>query len=102
MKKIFQPILNVIVAIFSVVRGVGKFSFKVIKILPWVLLILTVLSGFLFGSYVLYNSYEDPYKCFGGEIFKRKSIDSDVYEFVGGYCVDKSDELKPPVENLSD
>lgn len=38
-------------------------------------------------SYYFATTYKDPYKCFNNEIYERMSIDSTVYKFKGGYCV---------------
>jgi len=56
---------------------------KYIKYFP----ILMVLGGIGYGVYYVAQNYKDPYKCFNSQLFKQKSIDSNVYVFVGDVCV---------------
>jgi hypothetical protein len=56
---------------------------KYIKYFP----ILMVLGGIGYGAYYVAQNYKDPYKCFNNQLFKQKSIDSNVYVFVGDVCV---------------
>lgn len=58
---------------------------KYIKYIP----ILMILGGIGYAGYYFVITYKDPYKCFNNEIYERMSIDSAVYKFKGGYCVDK-------------
>jgi hypothetical protein len=37
-------------------------------------------------------NYKDPYKCVSNQLYKQVSMDSDVYLFVGDYCVDGKSE----------
>jgi hypothetical protein len=56
---------------------------KYIKYIP----ILMVFGGIGYGAYYFATTYKDPYKCHNNEIYERMSIDSEVYKFKGGYCV---------------
>ena len=56
---------------------------KYIKYIP----ILMVLGGVGYAAYYFTTTYKDPFKCHNNEIYERMSIDSSVYKFKGGYCV---------------
>ena len=56
---------------------------KYIKYFP----ILMILGGIGYGTYYALQNYKDPYKCFNNQLFQQKSIDSNVYVFVGDVCV---------------
>lgn len=56
---------------------------KYIKYIP----ILMILCGIGYGVYYLAQNYKDPYKCYNNQLFKQKSIDSNVYIFVGETCI---------------
>lgn len=56
---------------------------KYIKYLP----ILMVLGVVGYIGYYFATTYKDPFKCYNNEIYERMSIDSTVYKFKGGFCV---------------
>ena len=53
--------------------------------------ILMVLAGIGFGVYYWTQNYKDPYICVNNHVFEQLRIDSDVYVFKGGTCVDAKD-----------
>ena len=61
---------------------------KYIKYIP----ILMILAGIGYGAMYVVQNYKDPYKCFNNQLFQQKSIDSNVYVFVGDVCVSGDDE----------
>jgi len=61
---------------------------KYIKYIP----ILMILAGIGYGVVYVIQNYKDPYKCFNNQLFQQKSIDSNVYVFVGDICVSGDDE----------
>jgi hypothetical protein len=61
---------------------------KYIKYIP----ILMILAGIGYGVVYVVQNYKDPYKCFNNQLFQQKSIDSNVYVFVGDVCVSGDDE----------
>ena len=61
---------------------------KYIKYFP----ILMILGGIGYGVVYFVQNYKDPYKCFNNQLFKQKSMDSNVYVFVGDVCVSGDDE----------
>ncbi len=56
---------------------------KYIKYFP----ILMIMGGIGYGVYYVAQNYKDPYKCYNNQLFQQKSIDSNVYVFVGDVCV---------------
>ncbi len=56
---------------------------KYIKYFP----ILMIMGGIGYGVYYVAQNYKDPYKCHNNQLFQQKSIDSNVYVFVGDVCV---------------
>ena len=66
---------------------------KFLKYIP----ILMVLTGIGYGAYYAMQNYKDPYKCFNNQLFKQKSIDSNVYVFVGDTCI-SGDENERPIQ----
>ena len=63
---------------------------KYIKYIP----ILMVLAGVGYGVYYAAQNYKDPYKCFNNQLYQQKSIDSNVYIFIGDVCVSGDDNEK--------
>ena len=57
---------------------------KFLKYFP----ILMVLGGIGYGAYYATQNYKDPYKCVDNQIYEQVRVDSNVYEFKGGFCVD--------------
>jgi hypothetical protein len=62
---------------------------KYIKYFP----ILMIMGGIGYGVFYVVQNYKDPYKCYNNQLFQQKSIDSNVYVFVGDVCV--SGDEKP-------
>ena len=50
--------------------------------------ILMILAGIGYGAFYWSQNYRDPYKCVNNEIYEQVRMDSNVYQFKGGYCVD--------------
>ena len=57
---------------------------KYIKYFP----ILMILGGIGYGIFYWSQNYRDPYKCVDNQIYEQVRVDSNVYEFKGGFCVD--------------
>jgi hypothetical protein len=64
---------------------------KYIKYIP----IIMILGGLGYGAYYFAMNYRDPYKCFNNQLFKQKSIDSNVYIFIGETCIDGNEKPVP-------
>ena len=65
---------------------------KYIKYFP----ILMILGGIGYGVYYAVQNYKDPYMCYNNQLYAQKSMDSNVYIFVGDVCVsgnEKSNQL---------
>jgi hypothetical protein len=60
---------------------------KYLKYIP----ILMVLAGIGYGAFYFIENRKDPYKCVNNHIFEQLRIDSDVYVFKGGTCIDAKD-----------
>ena len=56
---------------------------KYIKYFP----ILMILGGIGYGVYYAVQNYKDPYMCYNNQLYAQKSMDSNVYIFVGDVCV---------------
>jgi hypothetical protein len=54
-----------------------------------------ILGGIGYGAYYVMQNYRDPYKCFNNQLFKQKSIDSNVYIFIGETCIDGNEKSIP-------
>ena len=63
---------------------------KYLKYIP----ILMVLAGIGYGIFYWSQNYRDPFKCVDNQIYEQVRVDSYVYEFKGGYCVEGTDERK--------
>lgn len=61
---------------------------KYIKYIP----ILMILAGVGYGIFYAVQNYKDPYKCFNNQLYAQKSIDSNVYIFIGDVCVSGEDK----------
>lgn len=75
-----KEILDILPKILGVLPQIVPF----LKIIP----VIMILAGVGYGAYVFFVNYRDPFKCFDNEIYERMSIDSNVYKFKGGYCVE--------------
>ena len=65
---------------------------KYIKYIP----ILMLLAGIGFAVYYGAQRYKDPYLCYNNQLYAQKSIDSNVYIFVGDVCVSGNEnEIQP-------
>jgi hypothetical protein len=60
---------------------------KYLKYIP----ILMILAGLGYGVVYLAQNRKDPYKCVNNHVFEQLRIDSDVYVFKGGTCIDSKD-----------
>ena len=47
-----------------------------------------ILAGIGYGVYYWTQNYRDPYMCVNNEIYEQVRVDSKVYKFKGGYCVE--------------
>jgi len=63
---------------------------KYLKYIP----ILMILAGIGYGIFYWSQNYRDPFKCVDNQIYEQVRVDSNVYEFKGGYCVEGTDERK--------
>ena len=61
---------------------------KYLKYIP----ILMVLAGIGYGIFSWSQNYRDPFKCVDNQIYEQVRVDSNVYEFKGGYCVEGKDK----------
>ena len=64
---------------------------KYIKYIP----IIVILAGLGYGAFYFTQNYRDPYKCYNNQLFKQKSIDSNVYIFMGDPCIDGNEKTVP-------
>lgn len=69
------------------ILGVMPEIIKYIKYIP----ILMILAAIGYGAYYFFKNYRDPYKCYNNQLFIQKSIDSNVYIFVGDPCISGND-----------
>ena len=53
--------------------------------------ILMLLAGIGYGVLYYMDNHKDPYICVNNHVFEQLRIDSDVYVFKGGTCVDAKD-----------
>ena len=60
---------------------------KYLKYIP----IIMVLAGIGYGVFYWTQNYKDPYICVNNQVFEQLRVDSDVYVFKGGTCVDAKD-----------
>jgi hypothetical protein len=60
---------------------------KYLKYIP----ILMILAGIGYGAFYFMENRKDPYKCVNNHIFEQLRIDSDVYVYKGGTCIDAKD-----------
>ena len=50
-----------------------------------------LLAGIGFGVYYAVQNHKDPYVCVNNHVFEQIRVDSDIYVFKGGTCVDAKD-----------
>lgn len=60
---------------------------KYLKYIP----ILMILGGIGYGVFYYMQNHKDPYKCVNNHVFEQLRIDSDIYVFKGGTCIDAKD-----------
>ena len=60
---------------------------KYLKYIP----ILLILAGIGYGAFYYMENHQDPYICVNNHVFEQIRIDSDIYVFKGGTCVDIKD-----------
>jgi len=75
-----KDLLNILPKLLEMMPGIVKF----LKYIP----ILMILAGLGYGVFYWSQNYRDPYKCVNNEIYEQVRMDSNVYQFKGGYCVD--------------
>ena len=75
-----KDLLNILPKILELMPGIVQF----LKYIP----ILMILAGIGYGAFYWSQNYRDPYKCVNNEIYEQVRMDSNVYQFKGGYCVD--------------
>ena len=75
-----KELLNILPKLLELMPGIVKF----LKYSP----ILMILAGIGYGAFYWSQNYRDPYKCVNNEIYEQVRMDSNVYQFKGGYCVD--------------
>lgn len=63
---------------------------EIVKYLKYIPIIM-LLAGIGYGVYYYAQNHKDPYICVNNQVFEQLRVDSDVYVFVGGTCVDKKD-----------
>jgi hypothetical protein len=83
-----KDLLKLLPQILEMMPGIVKY----LKYIP----ILMILAGIGYGVYGFTQSYRDPYKCVNNEVYEQIRVDSGVYVFKGGYCVE--DTAKPKEE----
>jgi hypothetical protein len=75
-----KDLLKFLPQILELMPGIVKF----LKYIP----ILMILAGIGYGVYYWTQNYRDPYMCVNNEIYEQVRVDSKVYKFKGGYCVE--------------
>lgn len=75
-----KELLNILPKLLEMMPGIVKF----LKYIP----ILMVLAGIGYGVFYWSQNYRDPFKCVNNEIYEQVRMDSNVYAFKGGYCVE--------------
>ena len=53
--------------------------------------ILMLLAGIGYGVFYYMENHKDPYICVNNHVFEQIRIDSNIYVFKGGTCVDAKD-----------
>jgi hypothetical protein len=79
-----KELLNILPKLLEMMPGIVKY----LKYIP----ILMVLAGIGYGIFFWSQNYRDPFKCVDNQIYEQVRVDSNVYEFKGGYCVEGKDK----------
>jgi hypothetical protein len=79
-----KDLLKFLPQILELMPGIVKY----LKYIP----ILMVLAGIGYGIFFWSQNYRDPFKCVDNQIYEQVRVDSNVYEFKGGYCVEGKDK----------
>ena len=83
-----KQLLEILPKLLELMPGIVKY----LKYIP----ILMILGGIGYGVYGFTQSYRDPFKFVNNEVYEQIRVDSGVYVFKGGYCVE--DTSKPKEE----
>lgn len=83
-----KQLLEILPKLLSVMPELVKY----IKYIP----ILMILAGVGFGVYYAVQQYKDPYLCYNNQLYAQKSLDSNVYVFVGDVCVSGNENENRP------
>lgn len=78
-----KDLLEKLPQILSMMPQIVKF----LKYIP----VLMILAGIGYGAFYYMENHQDPYICVNNHIFEQIRIDSDIYVFKGGTCVDAKD-----------
>ena len=78
-----KDLLKILPQILGMMPGIVKF----LKYIP----ILMILAGIGYGAFYWTQNYKDPYKCVNNHVFEQLRVDSDVYVYKGGTCIDAKD-----------
>ena len=81
-----KELLRILPQLLSALPEVVKY----LKYIP----ILMILGGIGYGAFYFMENRKDPYKCVNNHIFEQLRIDSDVYVYKGGTCIDANDLKK--------
>jgi len=81
-----KALLEILPKLLDLMPGIVKF----LKYIP----ILMILAGIGYGVMYWSQNYRDPFKCVDNQIYEQVRVDSNVYEFRGGYCVEGDGERK--------
>jgi hypothetical protein len=79
-----KDLLKFLPQILELMPGIVKY----LKYIP----ILMILAGIGYGIFFWSQNYRDPFKCVDNQIYEQVRVDSNVYEFKGGYCVEGKDK----------
>lgn len=79
MKELLKSLPQLLAALPEIV--------KYLKYIP----IIMVLFGLGYGVYYYAQNHKDPYICVNNHVFEQIRVDSDIYVFKGGTCVDAKD-----------
>ena len=79
MKELLKSLPQLLAALPEIV--------KYLKYIP----IIMILAGLGYGVYYYAQNHKDPFICVNNHVFEQIRIDSDIYFFKGGTCVDSKD-----------